>query len=453
VYNLVPEAIESGTGKNRVIYNNRPGLVSFSTLGGGSAAVRFLYALNGALYAICGTSFYTVASNGEETSRGTVSASGTAQMVGNGAQVLMIANGAMHCYTISGSAFANISPGFVPSSLSILDLYYVASEASAKTIWISGILDGTSWDALDFASKEGFPDDLVGVFADHRQLWLFGRETTEAWYDSGNSDFPFERSPGGFIEQGCASIHTVKKLDNSIFWLGQDSRGAGIVWKADGFTPMRVSTHAIEYHLAQSSDLSAAMAYSYQLEGHFFYALYVPDLDSTFVYDAATRIWHEETYYDSGHTPHLGRCHAYCFDKHLVGSRAADGLIYSLDNDAYLDVADPIRFERIAPHLHSGRDWIFYDRFRLDIEAGVGLDVAAEDPGYNPTMYLCYSEDSARSWSTPIGLSMGTYQSYEQHLEWVALGRSRDRVFRLYNDEPVKQAWLDAHLELQRGIG
>lgn len=445
--NLFPEIDESGGGKGRIIYHGTPGSILFCDLGTG-LPVRAEYSLNGLAFAISGTGFYEIFSNGTFVSRGTVSGLGIAQIVGNGTQMLVLSGGFIYVYNTSTHAFTAVDPGFTVQSISFMDLYFIASEANSQKIWISSILDGLTWNALDFASKEGYPDNLQGVFADHRELWLFGQETTEPWRDIGNPDFPFERIPGAHIEQGLVSIETVQKLDNTIFWVHKDARGQGSVWRGQGYSPLRVSNHAVEYWLGTSTDLSAAKSYSYVQEGHSFYVLYVPDLETTWAYDVAVNMWHERSYFDAGsHTPHLAQCHCQAFGKHLAGSRE-DGKIYQLDLDTYTDNTAAIRRERVSPHVHNETKWIFYPEFILDMEVGVGL---ISGQGSDPQMCLQYSDDGGKTWSNEHWEPMGAQGKYKQRVHWHRLGRSRNRAFRVFTTEPVKQTWIDAHLDIELG--
>jgi hypothetical protein len=53
---------------------------------------------------------------------------------------------------------------------------------------------------------------------DHREIVLFGRKQSIAYYDSGNT-FAYDVIPGGFIEQGIIAPASLSKLDNTIFGL------------------------------------------------------------------------------------------------------------------------------------------------------------------------------------------------------------------------------------------
>jgi hypothetical protein len=104
---------------------------------------------------------------------------------------------------------------------------------------------------------------------------------------------PLQRIQGAFNELGCAAPYSVAKMDNGLFWLGRDRRGEGIVYRANGYSGVRISTHAVEWQIQQYADMSDAIAYTYQQDGHSFYVLVFPSANTTWVYDAATQAWHE----------------------------------------------------------------------------------------------------------------------------------------------------------------
>ena len=121
-----------------------------------------------------------------------------------------------------------------------------------------------------------------------------------SWYDYGGPDFPLQRIQGAYNEIGCVAAYSVAKLDNGVFWLGADARGEGIVYRTNGYTGVRISTHAVEWQIQQYASMSDAVAYTYQQDGHAFYVLNFPTANTTWVYDAATQAWHERAGFVSG---------------------------------------------------------------------------------------------------------------------------------------------------------
>jgi hypothetical protein len=232
----------------------------------------------------------------------------------------------------------------------------VFNRPSTNQFYISGSNDIT-FDALDFASAESNYEPIVRLMANHGELLIFKETVTEIWRASGDVDFPFARDTNAAIEQGCAAPRSAAAMDNTVFWLGKNREGGGIVWRLNGYTPQRVSTDAIEYAIASYPTISDAIAYSYQQEGHTFYVLTFPSGNATWVYDAATQLWHQRAYLDPG-TGTLGRhrsnCHMYFAGLHVVGD-CITGDLYALDLDYFYDRAsDPMPAIRAAPHIADG---------------------------------------------------------------------------------------------------
>ena len=79
-------------------------------------------------------------------------------------------------------------------------------------------------------------------------------------------------------------------MNNGIFWLGQDARGQGMVYRSNGYTGQRISTHAVEWQIQQYGTLSDAIGYTYQQDGHSFYVLIFPTANTTWVDRKSTRL-------------------------------------------------------------------------------------------------------------------------------------------------------------------
>lgn len=322
-----------------------------------------------------------------------------------------------------------------------LDGYYIALQTASKVFQISAINNGQVWNPLDFAVKEGYPDDIVAVFADHEELWLFGTETIEIWDNTGAATFPFVRNPSGYIHQGIAAPFTAVHIQGRVGWLGGDTRGLPVAFIAQGFIPMRVSTHAIEAIWNTYSTVKDATAYVYQDSGHDFWVLNFPTANATWVYDASERLWHERGWWNgSGFDRHRGNTHAYCFGKHLVGDWST-GAIYNMATSLYDDAGTAIHRVRAAPHVSNEDKRIFYHRFRLDAENSGAL---------NPT--LDWSNDAGKTFinartTTSQAAGADSFGVYD----WRRLGKSRDRVFRVTITAAVRVALIQAYLEYTPG--
>src|SRR5262249_41515798 len=129
---------------------------------------------------------------------------------------------------------------------------------------LSGLNDGTEWNPLMFAVKEGRSDYISSVLCDHEQLILFGTESTEIWQNVGAPDFPFQRIAGAFIQDGSAAIYAPCSVGPTFMWLGGGPDGQTRAYRADGLQPVRISTHAQEWAWnAPAFRVSDAVSYSY----------------------------------------------------------------------------------------------------------------------------------------------------------------------------------------------
>ena len=178
--NLFPEIIPEA-GKEPAFLQRAPGLTPLLTLGLGVDEVRGLWAYGDFMYAVCGNKLYKIDSAYAVTELGTIAGSGPVSMAGNGTQLFIAANGPGYIYNATTNVFAPITdPDFTGAgTVTYLDGYFVFNEPDSQLIWVTELLDGTAVDPLDFASAEGDPDDVVGLIADHRELWVFGVNSIE----------------------------------------------------------------------------------------------------------------------------------------------------------------------------------------------------------------------------------------------------------------------------------
>jgi hypothetical protein len=407
---------------------------------------------------------------------------GPVSIADNGTQLFFACNGPSYIYNEATNEFKQITDPDFPGAVTVgyLDGYFVFNEPNSQRIWVTALLDGSSVDPLDFASAEGSPDGLVAVNVDHREAWLFGTDSVEVWYNVGGADFPLQRIQGAFNEIGCVAAFSIAKLDNSLFWLGTDARGQGIVYKANGYTGQRVSTHAIEYAIAQYGNISDALAYTYQQEGHGFYVLTFPSANATWVYDAATQAWHERAGLVNGaFTRHRSNCQCNFGGETIVGD-FENGNIYKYSLEVYSDNNAPQKWLRSWRAIPTGQNTLkrtAQHSLQLDAESGVGLNgfiteqvfllitqdgdnLITENGDYiasditasviaDPQVMLRWSDDGGHNWSNEHWTSMGGIGRFGQRIMWRRLGmttRIRDRVYEVSGTDPVKIAIMGAEL-------
>jgi hypothetical protein len=274
----------------------------------------------------------------------------------------------------------------------------------------------------------------------------------------------------------------VAKLDNGIFWLGADARGRGIVYRANGYTGVRVSTHAVEWHIQDYANMADAVAYTYQQDGHSFYVLNFPTANTTWVYDVATNAWHERAGFSAGNfTRHRSNCQM-SFNNEIVVGDFENGNIYAFDLNVYADngsIQKWLRSWRALPTGQNNFKRTAQHTLQLDCETGVGLNglvtpeniylmtesddylvtevgnyliadqIAAATQGADPQVMLRWSDDGGHTWSNEHWASMGKIGQYYRRVFWRKLGMTlklRDRVYEVSGTDPVKIAVMGAEL-------
>lgn len=480
--NLFLEKIESDGKKTPMVLLGTPGLATYCNLNGNSIRGLWKEPKSGRVFAVCDRTFWEITAGGNTVNRGTLTSDPAGPpiletpvpMRSNGTQLVLTSNGIGYLFTLAANTFQPITVANFPNSagfpaqasqLDFLDQYIIALDANSQTFNISALNDATNWNGLDFASKVGWPDNIAAVLMNLREVWLFGVERTEVWYDSGNPAFPIQPISGGVMEVGCAAPATVQRLDNSVFWLGGDEKGQGIAYRTNGYQPARISNHAVEYQWSEYAQISDAEAWGYQEGGHSFYVLYFPSGDpdpgcgqmrgATWVYDVASGSWHERAYWDAaggtGYHAHLGRNHCFGFGLHLVGARNS-GRIYQQSLDLLDDDGAAIRRLRSCPVFQEMR-WVYYEDLILYLLSG---QVQLLDGSGNPRNPLCslrISDDGGFKWGIYWDSQMGRQGQYLFKTYWNGLGRSQDRAFEWTCSEKIPIAINEAFLNAKNGSG
>ena len=415
-----------------------PGLKLFKDLGTNKPVIG-LHEANGELFAISDNKLFKI--DGSVTEIGSlVIDNDYIVMADNGLQLFIPCGAQGYIYTFATGKLEQITDSDFTgtNSVTFMDGYFIFTRGGGQFA-ISKLYDGLTYDALDFATAESNPDDLVAVMANRSDLWLFGKETIEVWYNSGDVNFPFTRNAGGTINIGCAARNSVAKINNIIFWLGSGKEGEGAVWAVlGGYTPERISTIGLEEKIRGYSNISDAIAYTYQESGHYFYVLTFPTERKTWVYDVTTGLWHERESYKHGR--HRSNCYAYFNRKHIVGDYS-NGKLYYLDLDTYTDDGDPIVRERIAKNIHADEDYFSLVKLEILFSRGFGLTTGQ---GSDPQAMLDYSDDNGYTWSNERWVPIGKIGEYNRRAIWRKLGVSRNRMFRVRVSDPVKSDIIGA---------
>lgn len=429
--------------KAQFIMEAVPGLSLFVNLG---AEIRGAIEAAERCFVVAGATLYEVSSSGVATNRGTlVTSSGPVAMEWGTTQLVIVDGSRGYVLTLATNVFQQITSSafYGSNTVSYLNGYFGFVRPDTQQFYVSAIDDATDLDALDFVSAERSPDDLVGVIDDHNQILLFGRLTIEPWDPYPQSGFPYQRNNGASIEVGCMAADSIRQVDNAVMFLGRDKNGQGMVYKlANVQQPIRISTQAVEEKLAESTDLSQAIAWTWQRNGLTFYCLNAPGVSSTWCYEIRSGTWFEWCDLDEfGQFKAFRVNHCvFAHGKHLVGGD--DGKLYYLDPTVNTFDGDERVCERTSPHSATpSLDRVSFSKFVLDATTG-------EAPqGVSPVVTLAWSNDGGATYGNPVQRSLGEVGNRFPRVSWRLLGSARNRVWKLRFSDNAPFQIISAQVE------
>lgn len=411
------------------------GIRTISTVGVGP--FRGGLVVNDQIYAVSGPTLYKIDAQGLGIVLGVIPGTGHVSMAGDEINVMVVTN--PDAYVYNGSTVQQITDPDFPGAewVENFDGYFVVGEPGSGEFAISANRNPLSWDGLDFATAEKYPDNLVRGIAQLGELLLLGKASGEVWADSGDPDFPLTRTSAGIFEVGCMSTFGAAKADNTIFFVGND----GIVYRLNGYTPQRVSTTAVEQAIRRAQD-KAFRGMSWAENGHTFFGLFSSDF--AFVYDCYTQLWWERRSFNraSWRGAFVLRAH-----NQLYVGDTESGQFGVLTSQVFSDFGEVLRASCTAPSISKDNARITHSRLELVFEQGVGL---VSGQGSNPMVMLRYSDDGGRTWSSEKWRPLGKMGEFRTRAQWFMLGQSRDRVYEYAISDPVRRTLILATADVKQ---
>lgn len=404
------------------------GIEAFCTVPG--ERLRGGIVVNGLPYTVCGQRLHSIDSFGNTLELGVVPNADDVVMAGDGTNVMIVT--ANDGYLYSAGSVNVIADTDFPGArwVGFLDGYFPIIEPNSGRLWINETpYVPTGWNALDFATAESAPDDLVTGIVDHRELILFGKETFEVYYNSGNADFPLTRSASGIGEVGTDSLFGVTKADNGVFFKGND----GILYRLDGYRPLRISTHAIEQAIEDMAD-KTCHCFSYIEGGHRMVAYKFATMCP--IYNVATQLWHERVSY--GAETWVVQFVLQAYGSWLMAG--ADNRLGKLA-DTFAEWENILRYEITSAPLDSENRDMFTGSLELEFQQG---NVPLSGQGSNPMLMLDWTGDGGMTWSNQLNVPMGKTGQYSKKTRVNRIGGAHGRQFRVAITDPIRRTFIRA---------
>src|SRR6266404_812494 len=356
--NWYPERVEQ-QGRSQYVLYPVPGKKLFAgPLGDGPVRAEITTRNSGSgvnrTFQLIGSKFYELFADGTSNQRGAgVTNDGQRVSICAGpTQILFASTGTPYVYDMVANTLTPLPAGTLTnvSFVGYSDGFFIALQKNSNQLNTSQTLNALVWPPTNFTAVSVFTDNVLSMLIDHREIFLWGGSKAIVYYDSGNL-FPFDPNPSGIIEQGIGAPLSPVKADNSVFWLNGSERGQGIFFRTQGYLPVRISDHGVEYEISKYARLDDCVGYTMEDQGHTFCVWTFPTAKKTWAYDVSTGFWHQRAFWNpatASFEADQGWGHTFNFGKHLL-SDAKVGNIYDLSINYLDDVNRPLRRERVAP--------------------------------------------------------------------------------------------------------
>lgn len=406
---------------------------------------------NSLLYGVHRGAFYDINNAGVVTSRGTIgTTSGRVDVEDDGRYIVVVDGSEIYTYDTTApatpiAAVADADRPTSPNTCTFQGQRILTDEDGTGQFKGGGLADPTSWSALDFATAESSPDDLVRIINYRGVSVLFGDLTTEFWQNTGGSGFPYARILGADVEYGLAARWSVGSLMGSYAFLAHNREGQVHVAMLNGYNPpQRISNAELEHTINGYSSVSDATGFGYMLGGHPMYQINFPTAGKSWLYDGSTQYWSELRYGSDGrHRAEIG----VEFNNQTIVSDYENGKLYVLDAATLSDNGADIHTILRGRHIYADKRKVRFDRLELGLEPGVGT-VSVTDP----VAGLRMSKDGGHSFGTQTFAPMGNTGEYTRRCIWRNLGSGRDIVPEVTITDQVKKVVTDCTLVMQDGL-
>lgn len=406
---LVNLFVEAGKTGDPVILQSRKGIVPLSTHGNGPVrgVLQREGVFDGDKFVVSGNEFYR-----GSTLLGDIVGDGPVSLSATDLEVLVCAGGPLYSY--NGTDFVEV---VFPDDANVTAIthtagYFIALRAGTGRWYFSAVLDGRTWDGLDFATAESEPDYLLDAVVLDGVVVFGGTQSVEFWAATGDKDLPFSQIQQREFEQGVAATGCMIVLDNTVYFLGAD-----LILYRSGEVPQAVSDDGV----VEASQASANHRLFVVIdERHKFICLRLDN--KTYAYDVTTQQTCEFTSY--------GR------SNWRVGPGMGDdetGTVWGFDG--YLDNGGTLERTFTAGAVLEGP--VIFNNLRLSAEVGTTQYLSGEYA--SPKIEMRSSDDGGNIWDDWEIEELGEQGDYSKRVEWRHLGMFADpgALFQFRVSDPV----------------
>jgi hypothetical protein len=370
---------------------------------------------------------YNTATNAWTTVTGTVAGTDRVRAAFAETQAGFLANGTFYVSAVAGSTIAAASDADWATLLSdagetaftsIATMGQRALLTYGSRFGFSTSLQFNTTTTLSYYTAENAPDGIIAGVVLGDVYYVFGTQTIEPWVQTGDNDDPFRPIVGQVIDRGAMARDTIVKLDNTLFFIGNDRS----VYRMNGLTPQILNANdAWVTRYLQTVSASDVVCSSMETEAHKFYFIWTPG--KCIAYDVATQTWHIRKTYGSDtwewlhHVSKDGRFYAGNGVRTFVELSRA----YKSDRQSSATAFGTEIVREFTGHLptKSGRPPI--GQVRVEGTKGIGL---ASGQGSAPVLQMLISRDKGNTFGPAMQRSLGALGEYGARTSFEQTGRS-----------------------------
>ena len=289
--NLWPELNQEA--RSKAVNHSGAGTKIFATL---EAADRGLHNFNSLFYAVNGGFLYSIDDDGVETKLGAISGSGRCVMASDTTQLIIVTGATPYRYTVAGGVEAITDSDLVnPTCVAYMNSQFVFdnNNGTIGEFVTSSIQPGLSIDALDFATAESHPDDIIAIVSFRQLMYFFGSDSIEPWQNTGTGNPPWARYNAGVQPYGLAGRDAIVKTTGNMYFL--DSKRIPRRFNGTG-EPVNIGTPPIGIELQKYSKIDDCIAFEFTQDNQQFVAFTFPTANRTWCFHEPSGTWWQMVY-------------------------------------------------------------------------------------------------------------------------------------------------------------
>ncbi len=436
----------------------RPGLSQFVNLTGD--AVRGLFTARTLTqercFAVVGTSLWEIKYDASAQLIGPLTGMSTGSrskvyMAINGNSQLMIQDPlAGYIFDLLTNTLTRITSIDYPggNTLDYADGYFIVSDSRGR-VSFSALNDGFTWPGFNFFTPTFKPDKVKAVVAFREEIYCYGDETIEVYINDGTT--PFIRQSRTSMYFGLTARDSIAVHQSGVFFLGKSRTGGSEVYMmGSNYSLTPISSPAISQRLNNYVNEDAEGFIQSSIDGHIFYHLHLPALQTTLVYDLTTGMWHERQSQRPGPNAdgsqvqdmYRGRAHASFKGINLYGDWYS-GKVFKEDTSVTTDDGNIRLLKRTSSIFHNEQKYISVYSLEFDINSGMGTTTGQ---GIDPVMMSQYSMDGGNTFESEEIIKLGALGNYDQRVKINSLGTARNWVISFSISDPVDVIVMQAEV-------